>query len=55
MRKWMITAVLALVSIVGTAQNLRANLDESVRPGDAFGIQPTDKMFIPKEKRALIW
>jgi putative endopeptidase len=22
---------------------------------DAFGIQPTDKMFIPKEKRALIW
>ena len=22
---------------------------------DAFGIQPTDKMFIPKEKRALVW
>ena len=22
---------------------------------DAFGIQPTDKMFLPKEKRALVW
>jgi len=22
---------------------------------DAFGIQPTDKMFIPKDKRALVW
>ena len=22
---------------------------------DAFGIQPSDKMFIPKEKRALVW
>ena len=22
---------------------------------DAFSIQPTDKMFIPKEKRALVW
>jgi putative endopeptidase len=22
---------------------------------DAFNIQPTDKMFIPKEKRALVW
>ena len=22
---------------------------------DAFHIQPTDKMFIPKEKRALVW
>ena len=22
---------------------------------EAFGIQPTDKMFIPKEKRALVW
>ena len=55
MRKWMITAVLALVSIVGTAQNLRANLDESVRPGDNFWQYAVGKMFIPKEKRALIW
>ena len=22
---------------------------------DAFNVQPTDKMFIPKEKRALVW
>jgi putative endopeptidase len=22
---------------------------------DAFGIQPTDKMFIPKEQRTLVW
>ena len=22
---------------------------------DAFNIKPTDKMFIPKEKRALVW
>jgi putative endopeptidase len=22
---------------------------------DAFNIQPTNKMFIPKEKRALVW
>jgi putative endopeptidase len=22
---------------------------------EAFGIKPTDKMFIPKEKRALVW
>jgi putative endopeptidase len=27
---------LALVSIVGAAQNFRANLDESVKPGDDF-------------------
>jgi len=22
---------------------------------DAFNIQPADKMFIPKEKRAMVW
>jgi len=32
----MIAAALALVSMVGSAQGLRANLDESVKPGDNF-------------------
>ena len=32
----MIVVVLALVSMVGAAQNFRANLDESVKPGDDF-------------------
>ena len=36
MRKWMIAIALALVSMAGSAQNLRANLDESVKPGDDF-------------------
>ena len=36
MKKWMIAVALALVSMVGSAQNLRANLDESVKPGDDF-------------------
>ena len=36
MKRWMIAVALALVSVAGTAQNLRANLDESVKPGDDF-------------------
>ena len=36
MKKLMIVAALALVSMVGSAQNLRANLDENVKPGDDF-------------------
>ena len=36
MRKLMIVVVLALVSMAGSAQNFRANLDESVKPGDDF-------------------
>jgi putative endopeptidase len=36
MRKLLIVVALALVSLAGTAQNLRANLDESVKPGDNF-------------------
>ena len=36
MKKLMIVVVLALVSMVGAAQNFRANLDESVKPGDDF-------------------
>ena len=32
----MIVVVLALVSMAGSAQNFRANLDESVKPGDDF-------------------
>ena len=36
MKKFVIAAVLALISMVGSAQNLRANLDESVKPGDNF-------------------
>ena len=32
----MIVVVLALVSMVGAAQNFRENLDESVKPGDNF-------------------
>jgi putative endopeptidase len=32
----MIAVALALVSMVSTAQNFRANLDESVKPGDDF-------------------
>jgi putative endopeptidase len=36
MKKLVIIFVLALVSMAGAAQNLRANLDESVKPGDDF-------------------
>ena len=36
MRKLMMVVVMALVSMVSTAQNFRANLDESVKPGDDF-------------------
>ena len=36
MKKLMIVVVLALVSMVSAAQNFRANLDESVKPGDDF-------------------
>ena len=36
MKKLMIAATLILLSMVGSAQNLRANLDESVKPGDDF-------------------
>jgi putative endopeptidase len=32
----MMVVVMALVSMAGTAQNFRANLDESVKPGDDF-------------------
>ena len=36
MRKLMMVVVMALVSMVSAAQNFRANLDESVKPGDDF-------------------
>ena len=36
MKKLLIVVVLALVSMAGAAQNFRANLDESVKPGDDF-------------------
>ena len=36
MKRFMIAVALALVSMVSTAQNFRANLDESVKPGDDF-------------------
>ncbi len=36
MKKLMIVVALALVSMVSAAQNFRANLDESVKPGDDF-------------------
>ena len=36
MKKLMMVVVLALVSMAGAAQNFRANLDESVKPGDNF-------------------
>ena len=37
MKKLMMVVVLALVSMAGAAQNnFRANLDESVKPGDDF-------------------
>ena len=32
----MMVVVMALVCMAGTAQNFRANLDESVKPGDDF-------------------
>ena len=32
----MIVVMLAMVSMAGAAQNFRANLDESVKPGDNF-------------------
>ena len=36
MKKLMMAVVMALVSMAGAAQNFRANLDESVKPGDDF-------------------
>ena len=36
MKKMMMVVVMALVSMAGAAQNFRANLDESVKPGDDF-------------------
>ena len=36
MKKIMIAVALAMVSMASPAQNLRANLDESVKPGDDF-------------------
>ena len=36
MKKLMIAVALAFVSMAGMAQNFRANLDESVKPGDDF-------------------
>ena len=36
MKKWMIALALALVSMAGTAQSLKANMDPSVKPGDDF-------------------
>ena len=36
MKRFLIVVTLALVSMAGAAQNFRANLDESVRPGDDF-------------------
>ena len=95
-KRLIFAVALAFVCMAGMAQNFRANMDPSVKPGDdfwqyavgtwlknnpidkeypmngafvdleelnkkhinaldAFNIQPTDKMFIPKEKRALVW
>ena len=36
MKKLIFAVALALVSMTGSAQNFRANLDESVKPGDDF-------------------
>ena len=36
MKRFFIAVTMALVSMVGTAQNFRANMDESVKPGDDF-------------------
>ena len=36
MKKFFIAVALAFVSMAGTAQSLKANLDESVKPGDDF-------------------
>ena len=36
MKKTILAVALALVSMTGSAQNFRANLDESVKPGDNF-------------------
>ena len=36
MKKLLIVVVLALISMAGAAQNFKANLDESVKPGDDF-------------------
>ena len=35
-KKMFFAAALALVSLTGTAQNLRVNMDPSVKPGDDF-------------------
>jgi len=36
MKRFIIAVALVVVSLAGSAQNLRANLDESVKPGDNF-------------------
>ena len=51
MKRLIFAVALAFVCMAGMAQNFRANMDPSVKPGDDF----TDKMFIPKEQRALVW
>ena len=40
MKKIKIAVALILVCMAGSAQNLRANLDESVKPGDDFCNMP---------------
>ena len=47
----------AVNSDVHSPNNLRVNAALPMIDSwyDAFNIQPTDKMFIPKEKRALVW
>ena len=69
-KRLIFAVALAFVCVAGMAQNFRANMDPSVKPGDDFWQyavgswlkanpldkeHPTDKMFIPKEKRALVW
>ena len=36
MKKMILAVALAFVSMAGTAQGIKANLDESVKPGDDF-------------------
>ena len=64
MKRLMMAVALAFVCMAGMAQNFRANMDPSVKPGDDFWQyavgnwlknNPLDKMFIPKEQRALVW
>ena len=36
MKRWMIAAALALVSMAGSAQNFKENMDTSMKPGENF-------------------